>query len=217
LPNKLWQATLARLRDLGLATLRVAEDPLLQQKTWVEVPFGGAPDIFAQRRALPWNNEEAVVLPGSNIRIGGYIDRLDVSADGTQARVTDYKSGTIRRKSIILDGGREVQRVLYAYAVKTMLPQVENVESRLHYPRAAADVDHGIYALPNVDDTLEILAEFLEAAHANLRSGMAVVSDPVDADRLFALPSGATTWYLPLKQADIAKQVGHLAELWELE
>ena len=82
-------------------------------------PFGGAepkPD-----GAIPWDAEAPVAIPDTGFRIRGYIDRLDISADGRNALVRDYKTGRVPKDDIVLDGGRELQRCLYAFAVKAML------------------------------------------------------------------------------------------------
>ena len=57
---------------------------------------------------------------GTAIHIGGSIDRLDLAGDETDARVTDYKSGKPPRGAPQLKGGAELQRCLYAYALKPL-------------------------------------------------------------------------------------------------
>ena len=104
-----------------------------------------------------------VVIPGTGLRIGGSIDRLDLAADGKTARVTDYKSGRPpgQNRDLVLKGGAELQRCLYAFAVRSLLPQVSGVSSRLLYLKAA---DDGLYSLADPDDVLSGLAEFAAAA-----------------------------------------------------
>ena len=63
-----------------------------------------------------------VEIPGTGFRIGGYIDRLDIAGDARHVRVRDYKSGRTRPSpDIVFDGGKELQRCLYAFAAKAML------------------------------------------------------------------------------------------------
>jgi hypothetical protein len=104
-----------------------------------------------------------VVIPGTDLRIGGSIDRLDLAAAGDVARVTDYKSGKPPRNGSepVLRGGAELQRCLYAFAVRSLLPVVNSVGSRLLYPKAA---DDGLYSLADPDDVLFGPAEFAAAA-----------------------------------------------------
>ena len=75
-------------------------------------------------------------IPGTGFKIAGYIDRLDISGDGRQAMVLDYKTGRVPKDSIILDGGKELQRCLYAFAVKALLGGDVEIRASLLYPRA---------------------------------------------------------------------------------
>jgi hypothetical protein len=160
-----------------------------------------------------------VVIPGTNLRIGGSIDRLDLAADGQAARVTDYKSGKPpgQKKDLVLKGGAELQRCLYAFAVRSLLPQVSSVSSRLLYLKAAND---GLYSLVDPDAVLSRLAEFAAAA---VRLAVAGNSLPGPAatgsfnDFAFALPGGAKETYFELKFPLIAARLADLAPLWEME
>jgi hypothetical protein len=142
-------------------------DQLSGQRSWAEIPFGGdrhARDLTPeQRETLPWDPLAPVVIPGTDLRIGGSIDRLDLAAAGDVARVTDYKSGKPPRNGSepVLRGGAELQRCLYAFAVRSLLPVVNSVSSRLLYPKAA---DDGLYSLADPDDVLFGPAEFAAAA-----------------------------------------------------
>jgi hypothetical protein len=95
---------------------------------------------------LPWDPLTPVVIPGTTLRIGGSIDRIDLAAAGDMARVTDYKSGKPPRHGSepIVKGGAELQRCLYAFAVRSLLPGVSSISSRLLYPKGA---DGGLYSL----------------------------------------------------------------------
>src|SRR3546814_10994684 len=69
-------------------------------------------------RSSPWDSQTPVEIPATGFRIAGYIDRLDIAGDGKRALVRDYKTGRPPKDDISLDGGRELQRCLYAFAVK---------------------------------------------------------------------------------------------------
>ena len=71
---------------------------------------------------FPGIHGRKVEIPGAGIFIQGHIDRLDLSGDGTRARVIDYKTGQLRAKmaEVVIKGGSELQRCLYAFAVKTL-------------------------------------------------------------------------------------------------
>ena len=90
----------------------------------------------ADGRRLPWDGTRAVEIPGTGIRIQGYIDRLDLAGDMKRARVIDYKTGRLNRKmaDVVVKGGSELQRCLYAFAVKTLLRPEVKVEAALLYP-----------------------------------------------------------------------------------
>ena len=155
------------IRELAVVSLTFEEPSLPGQRSWAEIPFGGdhhAHDLTSEQRArLPWDPLAPVVIPGTNLHIAGSIDRLDLTASGDIARVTDYKSGKPPRTGSepVLRCGAELQRCLYAFAVRSLLPAVNNVSSRLLYPKAA---DGGLYSLADPDAVLSRLAEFAGAA-----------------------------------------------------
>jgi hypothetical protein len=111
-PPVIWQRKLQDIRDLARAALSFSEAHLPGQRSWAEIPFGGdrrARDLPPDDRAkLPWDPMTPVVIPGTSLRIGGSIDRLDLAEDGETARVTDYKSGRPPRQNtnLVFKGGR---------------------------------------------------------------------------------------------------------------
>ena len=52
----------------------------------------------------------------------------------------DYKTGRVANDGIILDGGKELQRCLYAFAVKALLGRDVDIRASLLYPRDEADL-----------------------------------------------------------------------------
>ena len=94
---------------------------------------------FGQDRADPseWPWDATVTIPDSRSR--ARLRRSDRSARhsrlGRRAQITDYKSVKPPPKSrrIALGQGRELQRVLYAMAVRTLLPEVGTIVARLIY------------------------------------------------------------------------------------
>jgi PD-(D/E)XK nuclease superfamily len=222
-PPVIWRRKLQDIRDLAFVALTFADDPLAGQRSWTEIPFGGdyhARDLTPEQRAkLPWDPLAPVVIPGTNLRIGGSIDRLDLAAAGDVARVTDYKSGKPPRNGSepVLRGGAELQRCLYAFAVRYVLPGIGSVSSRLLYPKAA---DGGLYSLADPDTVLSRLAEFVAvaarlAAAGNLLPGPGATD--IYNDFAFALPGGAKDSYFELKFPLIAARLADLAPLWEME
>ena len=129
-PPVIWERKLHDIRALAVAALGYREQSLAGQRSWAEIPFGGdrsVEDLTDERRALlPWDPTTPVVIPETTVAIGGSIDRLDLDGAGTIARVTDYKSGKPPgKKQPVLKGGAELQRCLYAYAVRSLVPGSE--------------------------------------------------------------------------------------------
>jgi len=221
-PPVIWRRKLQDIRDLAFAALTFSEAQLSGQRSWAEIPFGGdrhACDLTPEDCAkLPWDPMAPVVIPGTSLRIGGSIDRLDLAADGETARVTDYKSGRPpgQNKNLVLKGGAELQRCLYAFAVRSLLPEVSGVSSRLLYLKA----DDGLYSLGDPDAVLSRLAEFAAAA-ARLVAAGNLLPGPAAGDAFndfaFALPGGAKETYLDLKFPLIAARLADFAPLWEME
>jgi hypothetical protein len=211
-PGVVWQRTLLDVRALAFAALALGAEPLPGQTSHAEVPFGGQP-AKADREA-PWDNAREVAVPGTPFRIGGYIDRLDLAGDRSAARVVDYKTGRVKPESIVLDGGRELQRCLYAYAVSSLLgPHVE-VEAELAYLRGPET-----RRLENGLEVLQRLASALAATHDAVVAGMAVPGIDAGSERddlRFALPANALGAYCRRKAEAAAAALGPTATaIWE--
>lgn len=120
-PPVIWKRTLQFAKEVSIRALTYPLDAFSDQTSWTEVPFGWV-ETKETRTNLPWDSTKPVEIPGTGLSIRGYIDRLDVSGDRSRARVIDYKTGRVRKKQsdIVIDGGGELQRCLYAFAVKTI-------------------------------------------------------------------------------------------------
>ena len=197
-PPVLWQAELLQTRGLALTSLAAALPPMPAHRSFVEVRFGhdaaSAGDPSDEQPAsapAPWPADERVVVPGTDIEVTGIIDRLDLSTDGTAARVIDYKSGRTKPQAGI-DGGRELQRALYASAVRTLLGPHVRIHAYLLHARSGTPL-----ALDDPDATLERLARAATLARDLLRGGSAVPGvdafDPY-ADHLIALPADRASY-----------------------
>jgi hypothetical protein len=220
-PPVIWRRKLQDIRELALAALTFPEDSLPGQRSWAEIPFGGDPraeDLPAELRArLPWDVLQPVIIPGTDVAIGGSIDRLDLSGTATSARVTDYKSGKPPSRPPVLKGGAELQRCLYAYAVRTLLAGANDVEARLLYSRAG---ENGLYSLADPGAVLERLAGFIAGAKRHALAGdllPGVRAQEAYNDLAFALPGGAKESHFDLKAPLIAERLTHLVPLWEQE
>jgi len=215
-PRLVWRGTLESACQVALAALQIKEDPLPEQRTWAEVPFGREWDE-PEGGKNPWDPVSPVAIAELGIRINGRIDRVDLDGDGKCARVTDFKTGRVPRnaETQTIDGGSELQRCLYLLAVRSLLPKVKTIESRLLYPGS----ENGIYPLPDPDNTLRTLATYLRLAMENLRKGLTIPgigSESDYNDLSFALPANAKGVYFAHKAADRNRLHGKLVELWEI-
>jgi hypothetical protein len=180
-------------------------------RSYSEVPFGGSEP--KSQAALPWDPTTPVEIPGTGFRIGGYIDRLDIAGDARQVRVRDYKSGRAPAPDIVFDGGRELQRCLYAFAAKAMLDKQVEVTSSLLYLRNETDLP-----LDNPELRLREISHYLRVARSSLLSGCALLGIDTGGryDALaFALPANAGATYRRRKEPAATERLGDAARIWE--
>lgn len=217
-PPVIWRRKCQDASELALTALSANEAPLVGQRSFAEIPFGGdsrALDMGDNVLAtLPWDPRTPVVIPGTGISIGGSIDRLDLAGDNSAARVTDYKSGKFPRGVPQLKGGTELQRCLYAYAVRSLIVGSPEVDARLLYPRKKG----ALLNLASPDATLTKLTAFLAAAYSAFAAGKALPGPGAAEDFndfAFALPGGAKESYMDLIRPLVAAELSDLAPLWE--
>ena len=210
-PPVIWRRTLNEVRALGSRALAFRDGDLAGARAYGEVPFGGMEP--KSDGAIPWDAEATVAIPETGFHIRGHIDRLDVSGDGRRALVRDYKTGRVPKDDIVLDGGKELQRCLYAFAVKALLGDKVDIEASLLYPREERDL-----RLEDPDATLRTLIGHLRAARANLASGGAVMGEDTGNaydDLAFALPANAGAIYRPRKESAATALLGDAARVWD--
>jgi len=215
-PAVIWRSTLARIRELSLTALHCPLAALPGQKSWTEIPFGTQRQD-GTRSNLPWDVVTTVEIPGTSIRIQGHIDRLDLAGDGRRARVIDYKTGRLRTDmaQVVLDGGKELQRCLYAFAVRTLIGARVKVEASLLYPRAE-EGEQALFPLPDVDAALAQLTTALAIARTNMING--IIAPGADAgnmfnDFAFALPASPS--YVDRKSEPARERLGKAVEIWD--
>jgi hypothetical protein len=210
-PALIWRRTLEESRALCERALSFQAQWHAGARSYSEVPFGGStPKSLA---ALPWDATVPVEIPGTGFRIGGYIDRLDIAGDARHVRVRDYKSGRTPSPDIVFDGGKELQRCLYAFAAKAMLGEDVDVTSSLLYLRDETD-------LPLDDPELRLrdISQYLQAARANLLSGGALLGIDTGSrfDALaFALPANAGATYRRRKEPAATVRLADATRIWE--
>ena len=209
-PALLWKIRLAEVQQLAATALSWPLEAYAGQVSYGELQFG-APD--ATPRNSPWDGSRPVTIPSTGLQIQGRIDRLDLAGDGNKARVVDYKTGKPRDPGT-LDGGKELQRCLYAYAVQALLGPDVAVEAALLYPRGDAT---NYVPLADTSTALTTLTEGLLRAGDSLRAGHALLG-PDTGDTYdnfaFALPAGPAA--LTERKKTAAKEVlGEAALIWD--
>ena len=199
--------------EIAAAALRFGETRETDTQSWTEVPFGGL-ILPGAARPLPWDPALAVEIPSTGVRIQGTIDRLDLRRIKQAVRVTDYKTGSSPPKAelIVIRGGAELQRSLYALACRQLLPDCSHVVARLLYlagePREVR--------LQDLDGALKLISEFVALACEFLTRGAALPGQDADAaenDLRLAMPASPS--YLRRKKSALAKASGRLAKFWD--
>lgn len=212
-PAVIWKRTLDDVRLMAGRALAYCDTPLPGARSFGEVPFGGS--VPKSMTATPWDPNLPVTIPDTGFNIAGYIDRLDVAGDGKRALVRDYKTGRLPRTAIRLNGGRELQRCLYAFAVKALLGDDVAISASLLFPREQIDLQ--------LDDPEAVLAEitgYLRAARISLLGGAALPGPDTSGDfddLAFALPANASATYCKRKLPGAIERLGEIAQVWEAE
>lgn len=212
-PPVIWGRTLGDARALAGQALAYGNDHLPGSRSFGEVPFGGSEP--KSEAALPWDASVPVIIPDTGFHIAGYIDRLDIADDGSRALVRDYKTGKPPKGDIRVNGGRELQRCLYAFAVKALLGDHIAISASLLYPREPLDLQ-----LDEPDIVLTEIKAYLRAARNALTSGAALPGPDTGSDYddlAFALPANAGATYCKRKQAAATERLRAVAPIWEAE
>lgn len=213
-PRLLWLDTIEEARRRARRGLTIDERFGPGTRSFSEVPFGN-PQAPAER-SDPWREDQEVLIGRSGIRLKGRIDRVDVKPDRRGVRMSDYKTGTTPRnlRDVILGGGAEVQRTLYATTIRQLIPKASTIISRLVYldtmgPAASLDGD-------TLERAEETLLRFIDVAVEGLRSGVAYAGPDAFAgynDLRIALPA-ALDRYQGRKQEGFNAAQQRLAPLW---
>ncbi|HVZ80099.1 MAG TPA: PD-(D/E)XK nuclease family protein [bacterium] len=125
----LWQWSQFSLRRDLQRTLR----KVLADQEWTPVDFEKA---FG-REGQP---EVTFETPGETFRLEGFMDRVDLSADGKALRVVDYKSGSKEGfKKDSVKEGTKIQMPLYLWACRTLYPGVTPKEAVYEFLTAKGD------------------------------------------------------------------------------
>ena len=115
--------------------------------------------------------------------------------------------------NVVLNGGGELQRCLYAFAVKALLGDDVSIDASLFFPR-----DGVVLRLDDAHATLEGLKEHLQAARAPLVAGHAVIGPDTGGgwdDLAFAMPANAANAYCKRKRQAADALLGEATRVWE--
>lgn len=213
-PLLLWQHTLSAAADFALKALTFDDFLQTGNRSWTEVAFG-LPDAGEPSADLPWPPGAAVTIDGTGIHIRGSIDRLDYNPSANGIRLSDYKTGVPppRAHQIVLGGGRELQRVLYALAAKQLVSGNPRIIARLIYLGGEEPCE---YRLQDIDTAIGQVAAHVNAARNLLHRGAILpgidAREKTNAFRL-ALPAAGET-YFSRKQAAFARNFGEFQRVW---
>jgi RecB family exonuclease len=127
--QRVWQDEVESMR----ADLRMwLEQSAATQAQWVPIAFELAFGLPRDASNDPRSVEAEVPLP-EGYRLRGIVDLVERRRDGSELRVTDYKTGRdFTRRNLVVGGGEMLQPVLYGLAVEHLLAG-RVVESRLYY------------------------------------------------------------------------------------
>ncbi len=216
-PPLLWHHFLDTAERLALGALTHDKTFQAGTRSWTEVTFGlPAEHVPATASAdAPWQPTSTVSIPGTPVSLRGSIDRLDLTATANDVRVSDYKTGAMPHNAdrIVIGGGSELQRVIYALASRQLLPDVQRIVARLIY----LDGDTpAVHQLPDVDMAIESLTKHVTTAIETLRRGISLSGPDAGSewnDFRLVLPAAAAN-YLLLKRNALSREFGEVSRLW---
>jgi RecB family exonuclease len=189
----LWAADLTIATNAVRAAFAAAP---LGPDTAFELRFG-EPSSRAARLQGRWRGWRIVRLPGTKLRLHGVIDRLDRLPDGSLL-VTDFKTGASASEAKLRDEV-ELQRALYAVAVRALGGSDTPITAQLHYLR------HGTLRPLSGSDLEERIAVVTIAIIAAVRAFTAGVATPAVSGRAdrhpLALAHPADAHYRERKRA----------------
>ncbi len=214
-PSLLWRHTLAEARNLALKALTLDEAFQPDTRSWPELAFGREEDDRNGAVDLLWPPTSQAIIPSTGVRIRGKIDRLDFNRAHNGVRVSDYKTSAEPPKAeeIVLGGGAELQRVLYAIAARQLLPDNPRIIARLVF---LGDDEPRAYRLYNVDQAIVEIGANVSTAGDLLRLGLALPGPDGREERndfRLALPAAPES-YFQIKQAAFGRAFGDLARIW---
>lgn len=181
-PTALWRQQQAELlRALEKTVTALAEASAGWTPRYFEQRFGGeAPPLVVATDAGP-------------VRVGGYIDRVDVDAAG-RLRVVDYKTGGAAITPADLAAGRRLQLPLYAWAARDALGLGEVTDGLYWHIGSAQASSLRLADFPGgVAGALETARRWLAAHVAQIRAGQFQPRPPAAGCPAYC-PAAAFCW-----------------------
>jgi RecB family exonuclease len=131
--SALFRAEVERaLRDVAAVVAWSLDDPSDFEFAYGERAFGDRrPERARSNRGDPSWPALAIGEGAASVFVGGRIDRIDSSRDGSRVRIIDYKTGALPAWKDV--GTRLFQPPLYAYAVLRQMGQLSLTETRALY------------------------------------------------------------------------------------
>ena len=133
---------------------------------WVEKSFGFSNEDSLDPLTIGLKN-------GLELSFRGMIDRVDISDDGKNVVVTDYKTGSSysyrNMNDDPLDSGRKLQLPIYAMAAKHAMQGIEKAEGDYWFVSTAANFERKFVDLNEVEDRF---IEVIEQVSLGIQSGL---------------------------------------------
>jgi hypothetical protein len=149
------------------------------------------------------STDEPVPLEFGSRRIllRGKIDRIDLSEDGRQARITDYKTGKPHGKQDDFQGGTTLQLPLYLQAAQHILrpihPEIEGISAEYYHLATHGKKRHIGFSGDCLEHKREELANILDTIADGISGGLFF---PLAGDACrwcgFALACGPYRWQI---------------------
>jgi ATP-dependent helicase/DNAse subunit B len=158
----LWQWSQFILnQDLERVLREVLEDP-----DWTPVDFEKA---FGR----PGQAEVAFTTPAGTFKLEGFMDRVDVSADGKRLRVVDYKSGSnLGFKKNSVKEGTKIQMPIYLWACRTLYPNLTPEQAVYEFITAKGGYGSTLFDATDWNKVEEPLKALLTTASQAVEKGL---------------------------------------------
>jgi hypothetical protein len=104
--------------------------------------------------------------------------------------------------------------VIYALAIRELLPEIPQIQARLLFLRSDPPRE---YALKNVEQTIATLAQHVGAACELLNEGKTLPSmlkRPLSDEFRIALPA-SLEWYEHIKREAVLESFGSFTQIWD--